>query len=96
MMGAYTLAGELNVALGDHQQAFSQYERVFRPVVRQEQKMAGTGAKILVPGTPLGLWMRNRLVPLLLPPLLVVTERSRGLRKRPSRIQDYGNVLPAS
>ncbi len=96
MMGAYILAGELNVALGDHQQAFSQYERVFRPVVRQEQKMAGTGAKILVPGTPLGLWMRNHLVPLLLPPLLVATERSRGLRKRQSLIQDYGNVLPAS
>ena len=58
--------------------------------------MAGTGAKILVPGTPLGLWMRNHLVPLLLPPLLVATERSRGLRKRQSLIQDYGNVLPAS
>src|SRR6266699_4941590 len=89
MMGAYILAGELKVALGNHQRAFAQYEQVFRPVVRQEQKMAGTGAKILVPGTPLGLWMRNHLVPLLLPPLLVATERSRGLRKRQSLIQDY-------
>src|SRR5438105_1867976 len=65
MMGAYILAGELNVALGDHQRAFPQYERIFRPVVKQEQKMAGTGAKILIPGTALGLWMRNDLVPLL-------------------------------
>jgi 2-polyprenyl-6-methoxyphenol hydroxylase-like FAD-dependent oxidoreductase len=96
MMGAYILAGELKVALGDHQRAFQEYERVFRPVVTQEQKMAGTAAKILIPGTPLGLWIRNHLVPLLLPPLLKATERSRGLRKRPSRIKDYGNVIPES
>ena len=68
MMGAYILAGELKVALGDHQRAFSQYERIFRPVVKQEQKMAGTGAKILIPGTPLGLWMRNHLVPCIASP----------------------------
>jgi 2-polyprenyl-6-methoxyphenol hydroxylase-like FAD-dependent oxidoreductase len=96
MMGAYILAGELKVALGDHQRAFSQYERIFRPVVKQEQKMAGTGAKILIPGTALGLWMRNHLVPLLLPPLLMATERVSGLRKKPSRIQGYGNVIPES
>ena len=96
MMGAYILAGELKVALGDHKRAFSQYERIFRPVVKQEQKMAGTGAKILIPGTPLGLWMRNHLVPPLLPPLLLATVRMSGLRKRQSLIQDYGNVLPES
>jgi 2-polyprenyl-6-methoxyphenol hydroxylase-like FAD-dependent oxidoreductase len=96
MMGAYILAGELKVALGDHQRAFPQYERIFRPVVKQEQKMAGTGAKILIPGTPLGLWMRNHLVPLLLPPLLMATERVSGLRKKQSRIQGYGNVIPES
>ncbi len=96
MMGAYTLAGELKVAPGDHQRAFSQYEQIFRPVVKQEQKMAGTGAKILIPGTPLGLWMRNHLVPLLLPPLLMATERMSGLRKKPSRIQDYSNMIPES
>jgi 2-polyprenyl-6-methoxyphenol hydroxylase-like FAD-dependent oxidoreductase len=96
MMGAYILAGELKVALGDHQRAFPQYERVFRPVVRQEQKKAGSGAKILVPATPLGLWVRNHLIPLLLPPLLVADRRGLGLLKRPSRIKDYGDVLPAS
>jgi 2-polyprenyl-6-methoxyphenol hydroxylase-like FAD-dependent oxidoreductase len=96
MMGAYILAGELKVALGDHQRAFPQYERLFSPVVKQEQRMAGTGAKILIPGTPLGLWMRNHLVPLLLPHLLLATERASGLRKKPSRIQSYGNVIPES
>src|SRR6266705_2741804 len=96
MMGAYILAGELKVALGNHQRAFPQYEQAFRPVVRQEQKMAGSSAKFLVPATPLGLWVQTHLVPLLLPPVLVATERWRGFLKRPSRLKDYGNVLPAS
>jgi 2-polyprenyl-6-methoxyphenol hydroxylase-like FAD-dependent oxidoreductase len=96
MMGAYILAGELKVALGDHQQAFPQYERVFRPAVSRMQKMAGTGAKILIPGTPVSLWMRNHLVPVLLPPLLMVTERMSGSRKKQSLIRDYGNVIPES
>jgi 2-polyprenyl-6-methoxyphenol hydroxylase-like FAD-dependent oxidoreductase len=96
MMGAYILAGELKVALGDHQRAFPQYEQAFRPVVRQEQKKAGASARFLVPATPLGLWVQTHLVPLLLPPVLVATERWRGLLPRPSRLKDYGNVLPAS
>ncbi len=96
MMGAYILAGELKVALGDHQRAFPQYERAFRPVVRQEQKKAGSAAKFLVPGTRLGLWVQNHLVPLLVPPALAATERWRGFLPRPSRLKDYGNGLPAS
>src|SRR5947209_13567814 len=96
MMGAYVLAGELKVALGDHQRAFPQYEQAFRPVVRQEQKKAASGARFLVPETRLGLWVQNHLGPLLLPPVLVATERWRGLLRRPSRIKDYGNGLPAS
>src|SRR6266516_3202439 len=96
MIEAYILAGELKVALGDHQRAFPQYERVFRPVVRQEQKKAASGARFLVPETRLGLWVQNHLGPLLFPPMLVVTERWRGLLKRLSRIKDYGNGLLAS
>jgi 2-polyprenyl-6-methoxyphenol hydroxylase-like FAD-dependent oxidoreductase len=99
MMGAYILAGELKVALGDHDRAFHQYERVFRPVVRQEQKKVGSG-DFLVPATPLGLWVRNHLGPRLLPPALVASELWGGLLpmlySRPSRLKDYGNVLPAS
>ena len=96
MLGAYILAGELKVALGDHQRAFAQYERVFRPVARQEQKKAGSGARFLVPATPLDLWVRNHLVPRLLPPALVASELWGGLLPRPGRLKDYGNVLPAS
>src|SRR6266487_3245870 len=99
MMGAYILAGELKVALGDHHRAFPQYERVFRPVVSRVQKMVGSG-NFLVPGTRLGLWMRNHLVPLLLPPALGASELWGGLLprfySRPSRLKDYGNGLPPS
>lgn len=100
MMGAYILAGELKVALGDHQVAFPQYEQAFRPVVRQEQKKVGATARILVPATPLGLWMKTHVFPLLAPPLLVAMEHGRRLlprsSSRPSRLKDYGNVLPPS
>src|SRR5579863_9819497 len=98
MMGAYFLAGELKVALGDHKLAFPQYEQAFRPVVTQEQKKAGSNARILVPATPLGLWVKTHLFPLLVPPLLVAIEHGRRLLppsySRPSRLKDYGNVLP--
>jgi 2-polyprenyl-6-methoxyphenol hydroxylase-like FAD-dependent oxidoreductase len=100
MMGAYILAGELKVALGDHKLAFPQYEQAFRPVVRQEQKKVGANARILVPATPLGLWMKTHVFPLLVPPLLVAMEHGRRLlprsSSRPSRLKDYGNVLPPS
>jgi 2-polyprenyl-6-methoxyphenol hydroxylase-like FAD-dependent oxidoreductase len=96
MMGAYILAGELKVALGDYKLAFARYEQAFRPVVRQEQKKAGSNARILVPATSLGLWAKTHLFPRLLPPLVAI-ERGRRLLprsySRPSRLKDYGNVL---
>jgi 2-polyprenyl-6-methoxyphenol hydroxylase-like FAD-dependent oxidoreductase len=99
MMGAYILAGELKVALGDHTLAFPRYEQAFRPVVRQEQKKVGANARILVPATPLGLWMKTHVFPLLVPPLLVAMEHGRRLlprsSSRPSRLKDYGNTFPA-
>src|SRR5207302_11132264 len=71
MMGAYILAGELNAALGDHQQAFQHYERAFRPVISKEQKKLKSGGDFLVPATQLGLWARNHLGPVLAPFILV-------------------------
>jgi 2-polyprenyl-6-methoxyphenol hydroxylase-like FAD-dependent oxidoreductase len=100
MMGAYILAGELKVALGDHNLAFARYEQAFRPVVIQEQKRAGANARVLVPATPVGLWVQTHRVPLLVPPLLWAMERGRRWlpkrSSRPSRIKAYGNVLPPS
>lgn len=98
MMGAYILAGELKVALGDHQVAFPQYEQAFRKVVSQEQKKVGATASFLIPSTPLGLWMKTHLFPLLAPPLLMALEHGRRLfprfSSRPSRLKDYGHGLP--
>jgi 2-polyprenyl-6-methoxyphenol hydroxylase-like FAD-dependent oxidoreductase len=100
MMGAYILAGELNLAQGNHQRAFAQYEQAFRPVVRQEQKKVGATARFLVPATPLGLWVKTHVFPLLVPPTLAAVERGRRLlpmfSAKPSRLKDYGNMLPPS
>jgi 2-polyprenyl-6-methoxyphenol hydroxylase-like FAD-dependent oxidoreductase len=100
MMGAYILAGEMKVAHGDHTLAFPRYELAFRPVVSQEQKKVGANARILVPATPFGLWMKTHVFPLLVPPLLVAMEQGRrllsGPSSRPSRFKDYGNALPPS
>ncbi len=98
MMGAYILAGELKAALGDHRLAFPRYEQAFRPVVTQEQKKVGAMARILVPTTPLGLWVKTHVFPRLLPPVLVAIGRGRRLLPRayarPSRVKDYGNGFP--
>lgn len=100
MMGAYVLAGELKVALGDHTRAFPRYEQAFRNVVTQEQKRVGANARFLVPSTPMGLWAKTRLFPRLLPPLLMAMEHGRSLfpgsSSRPSRLNDYGDGLPPS
>jgi 2-polyprenyl-6-methoxyphenol hydroxylase-like FAD-dependent oxidoreductase len=100
MMGAYILAGELKVALGDHQLAFARYEQACRPVVSRVQKKAGAIARFLVPATPSGLWVQAHVFPRLLPPLLVAIEGGRRWLPRSSSrrslLKDYGNVLPPS
>lgn len=100
MMGAYVLAGELNVAQGDHQLAFPRYEQAFRPVVTQVQKQAGPDARLLFPTTPLGIWVQTRMIPLLVPPLLVAAVPGRRLfprlSSRPSRIKDYESAFTVS
>lgn len=97
MMGAYILAGELNVALGDHRQAFPRYEHAFRPMVTQVQKQAGSNARFLFPATPVNVWVQTHLIPLLVPPLLVAAVPLRRLfpklSLRPSRIR---NGFPTS
>ncbi|HEX5415179.1 MAG TPA: FAD-dependent monooxygenase [Chloroflexota bacterium] len=96
MVGAYVLAGELHIALGDHQRAFQQYELLFGPMVRQEQKRVGTGVTFLVPSTRLSLLARNRIAPLLVHPAVAVSQLLVGVLPRPgstpSRVKDYANV----
>ncbi|OBK95040.1 hypothetical protein A5646_26305 [Mycobacterium sp. 1245499.0] len=70
MVQAYTLAGELNRAGADHQDAFHSYERQLRPIVEARQRSARTFATMFAPKTSLGLWTRNQASKLLNVPRL--------------------------
>lgn len=59
MAEAYTLAGELDRAGGDHRRAFAAYEQRLRPYVERKQKGARSFAASFVPRSSLGLWLRN-------------------------------------
>lgn len=65
MVQAYILAGELNRAGTDHQEAFRRYEHRLRPVVDARQRSARGVAAMFAPKTPLGLWARNQTSKLL-------------------------------
>jgi 2-polyprenyl-6-methoxyphenol hydroxylase-like FAD-dependent oxidoreductase len=89
MMGAYILAGELQAASGDHRQAFQQYEQAFRPVISKEQKKIKSGSDFLVPATPLSLWTRNHLSPILYPFIVVPGGIWQRFLPKPSIVKDY-------
>ena len=59
MAQAYTLAGELHAAGGDHESAFRAFAHELKPFVQRKQKGARGFAASFVPKTPLGLWLRN-------------------------------------
>ena len=59
MAEAYTLAGELDVAQGNHASAFEMYEQRVRPYVERKQKGARGFAASFVPRSAYGLWLRN-------------------------------------
>src|SRR5712692_9200116 len=89
MMGAYILAGELQATSGEHRQAFQQYEQAFRPVISKEQKKIKSGGDFLVPGTPLSLWTRNHLSPVLAPFIMVPGGIWNRFFPQPSLVKDY-------
>ncbi len=93
MIGAYTLAGELKAAAGDHQRAFQAYEHEFRPVVKQEQRKLGMYAHLLVPETRLGILARNQLGRLLAP----LQSRLAGWRSHPrfGTLKGYEDQIPS-
>lgn len=70
MVQAYVLAGELNRAGADHQEAFRRYERRLRPIVESRQRSARAFATTFAPKTALGLWTRNQASKLLNVPRL--------------------------
>ena len=60
MLGAYTLAGELALADGDHAAAFRRYEQIMRPPVTKSQKTAAGAGRFLTPATERRIRNRNR------------------------------------
>ncbi|OBH52810.1 hypothetical protein A5682_05830 [Mycobacterium mantenii] len=65
MVQAYILAGELNRAAANHQDAFRRYERRLRPIVEARQRSARAFATMFAPKTALGVWTRNQASKLL-------------------------------
>ncbi|HEY3748723.1 MAG TPA: FAD-dependent monooxygenase [Pseudonocardiaceae bacterium] len=59
MLGAYTLAGELALADGDHRVAYQRYEQLMRPVVTKSQKTAAGAGNFLTPATERKIRNRN-------------------------------------
>ncbi|MEU7031284.1 FAD-dependent monooxygenase [Streptomyces sp. NPDC046275] len=62
LTGAYVLAGELAAAGGDHRRAFAEYERVMRPGVELNQRMAEGFVKEMVVDTRWKIALRMFMV----------------------------------
>jgi 2-polyprenyl-6-methoxyphenol hydroxylase-like FAD-dependent oxidoreductase len=61
VLGAYILAGELS-RHSDHQQAFAEYEKVFRPYVTKIQKLPPGVPKLAHPKTKIGIVLLNTII----------------------------------
>jgi len=70
MLGAYTLAGELALAGGDHLAAYRRYEQIMRPPVEKSQKQAAGAARFLTPATERKIRNRNRTFRILSAPAM--------------------------
>lgn len=77
MVGAERLAREL-VDGDDHGTAFRRYEAGHLPAVTRGQRGASSSARVLVPGTRLGLWSRNHLSRLASPITALATKTGSG------------------
>ena len=91
MAGAYTLAGELHRAGGDHLAAFGRYERIHRPLASAGQRRASSGARQLVPSTNHGIRLRDLLSPLWVVPV-AAAPLLRRLRHTAAPVADYRAV----
>ena len=82
---AYLLAEALHETT-EYQEAFRQYEQRMRPYVQAQQKSARSFAKTFLPGSPLGLYVQQVMLKVLL------REAFRGLLRRQFGAQ---SILPA-
>jgi 2-polyprenyl-6-methoxyphenol hydroxylase-like FAD-dependent oxidoreductase len=85
MGGAYLFAEALHET-ADYQEAFLRYKQRMRPHVQAQQKSARGFAKIFLPGSPLGLFVQQVMLKVLL------RETFRGLLRRQFGAQ---SILPA-
>ena len=84
MGGAYLLAKALHDS-ADYQQAFQRYEQQMYATVQAEQKSGRSFAKYFVPGSPLGLFIQQLMMKVVLRPAF------RGLLRRQLKAQ---SILP--
>ncbi|NGN64140.1 FAD-dependent oxidoreductase [Streptomyces sp. A7024] len=85
LVGAYRLAGELAAAGGDHRVAFARYDAALRPLVDKKQQI-GPNARVMIPKTAGGRWLRDLFARLQLMKALGAVERrsrAKGLRLLP-------------
>jgi 2-polyprenyl-6-methoxyphenol hydroxylase-like FAD-dependent oxidoreductase len=99
VLGAYTLAGELAQARGDHVRAFATYEQAMSEPVRLSRAFARGAAKTVIPGSPAAVWAVTRGLQLisLLPSSLtrtVAKMNTKGVRLHDSmRVKEYTPVV---
>jgi len=65
LAGAWVLARELERRGGNHEAAFSAYEKFLRPAVEKKQKEAASFARIVVPSARSHPWLRRTVTKLL-------------------------------
>lgn len=80
MVEAYVLAGELLRCGGDPAVAFHAYEARLRSMVEAKQRSAERFASFFAPKTPIGIWLRNRLIRLMNLGLVADLSVGRSLR----------------
>jgi len=66
LVGAYILAGEMAKRAGDHLGAFSAYQHIMEPFIDQNQRLAETALKGMIPSSKLQLQLQNFMLRLLL------------------------------
>lgn len=71
MAAAYVLAGEISTSGGDHEVAFSAYEKVLQPLLAKKQRAARSFAGSFAPKTEFGIILRNHITGLMTAPIVV-------------------------
>ncbi|WP_393916576.1 FAD-dependent monooxygenase [Halostreptopolyspora alba] len=93
LVGAYVLADELAAAEGDHRAAFEGYESRMGEFVRGNQRIAASGAGLLVPRSWPGIWFRDQAIRIA--PKLPSIDLFGGRMQRAANAVDLDTHVPA-